>query len=78
MFYDNIGMIHLTVNPVLHPRTKHIEIDHHFVREKVIAGQLHVQHVPSEERLADPFTKGVSTQHFLAARPKLTVLPSPQ
>ncbi|XP_071714860.1 uncharacterized mitochondrial protein AtMg00810-like [Rutidosis leptorrhynchoides] len=44
---DNISAIHLSGNPVQHQRTKHIEMDIHFVREKVARGQVRVLHIPT-------------------------------
>ena len=60
---------------MLHVRTKYVEVDHHFVRDKVVAGQLQVEHVPTAEQLADPLTKPIAVRQFLDVRPKLTVLP---
>lgn len=51
-------------NPVQHQRTKHIEINIHFVREKVARGQVRVLHVPSRYQIADIFTKGLSRVLF--------------
>ncbi|MCI33913.1 copia protein, partial [Trifolium medium] len=47
VYCDNVSAIYLSGNPVQHQRTKHIEMDNHFVREKVVRGQEHVLHVPS-------------------------------
>ena len=38
LFYDNISATYLAANPILHSQTKHVEIDYHFVREKVSNG----------------------------------------
>ncbi|KAK9090466.1 hypothetical protein Sjap_023643 [Stephania japonica] len=47
----------LAQNLVYHARTKHIELDIHYVRDKVLAGQLGIHHVPTQDQLADIFTK---------------------
>ncbi|XP_035829996.1 uncharacterized mitochondrial protein AtMg00810-like [Helianthus annuus] len=48
IYCDNISAIYLSHNPVQHQRTKHVEIDIHFVREKVRLGAVRVLHVPRE------------------------------
>lgn len=62
---DNLSTTYLAANPVLHARTKHIEIDHHFIRDKVMQNRLVVHHLPSEEQLADAMTKALPSQRFL-------------
>ncbi|GKD52131.1 ribonuclease H-like domain-containing protein [Tanacetum coccineum] len=57
VYYDNISVVYLSCNPVQHQCTKHIEIDIHFVRDLVAAGQVRVLHVPSRYQFADIFTK---------------------
>jgi hypothetical protein len=47
VFYDNVSAVYLSTNPVQHQRTKHIEIDLHFVRERVACGDVRVLHVPT-------------------------------
>ena len=64
LYCDNLSAIALTCNPVQHQRTKHIEIDIHFVRERVAKGHLLVQFVSSLEQFADILTKGFSTPLF--------------
>lgn len=64
VYCDNISAVYLSSNPVQHQRTKHIEIDINFVREKVQLGQVCVLHVPSELQYADIFTKGLPTSLF--------------
>ena len=59
VYCDNVSAIYLSGNPVQHQRTKHIEMDIHFFREKVACGQVRVFHVPSRYQIADIFTKGL-------------------
>jgi hypothetical protein len=61
---DNISAISLGSNPVFHSRMKHLQIDYHFVRERVIKGDLLVQHVSSTDQFADILTKGLSSPLF--------------
>lgn len=63
----------MAANPVLHARTKHIELDLYFVREKVLAKTLIVKHTPTHEQTADIFTKALSSSRFLLLRDKLRV-----
>ncbi|GJR97777.1 ribonuclease H-like domain-containing protein [Tanacetum coccineum] len=56
-----------------HQRTKHIEIDIHFVRDLVAAGQVRVLHVPSRYQFADIFTKGLPSALFEEFRSSLSV-----
>jgi histone deacetylase 1/2 len=57
LWYDNLGATYLTANPVFHARTKHIEIDFHFVRERVAKGELDVRFISTNDQVADVFTK---------------------
>jgi hypothetical protein len=58
----------MSSNHVQHRLTKHIEIDIHFVREKVSLGEVRVLHVPSALQFADIMTKGLPSQLFLDFR----------
>ncbi|GJY24320.1 ribonuclease H-like domain-containing protein [Tanacetum coccineum] len=73
VYCDNVNDVYLSTNPVQHQRTKHIEIDIHFVREYVASGQVRVLHVPSRFQYADIFTKGLPTALFLKFRSSLNV-----
>jgi hypothetical protein len=57
---DNQGCIALTKNPTYHSRTKHIDIRHHFIREKVELGEVELQYCQTEEMVADVLTKALS------------------
>ncbi|RVX04761.1 Retrovirus-related Pol polyprotein from transposon RE1 [Vitis vinifera] len=73
---DNQSAIFMAVNPVTRPRSKHIAIDYHFVRELVDKGTLKIDFVPSHLQLADSLTKGATKPQFYIFRSKLSVLPS--
>ncbi|GJY05638.1 ribonuclease H-like domain-containing protein [Tanacetum coccineum] len=64
VYCDNVSAVYLSCTPVQHQRTKHIEIDIHFVRDLVAAGQVRVLHVPSRYQFADIFTKGLPSALF--------------
>ncbi|KAJ8750374.1 hypothetical protein K2173_014289 [Erythroxylum novogranatense] len=59
IFCDNLSALYLTVNPVFHARSKHIELDYHYVRERVALGLLVTKYIPTEQQVADIFTKPV-------------------
>jgi hypothetical protein len=77
VYCDNVSAIYLSGNPVQHQRTKHIEMDIHFVREKVARGQARVLHVPSRHQIADIFTKGLPRVLFDDFRTSLSVREPP-
>src|SRR3954471_4231139 len=70
---DNQSAIFLTANPVSHNRSKHIELDYHFVRELVSSKQLRLQYVPTTQQVADVFTKSLGLPAFTLLRSKLSV-----
>ncbi|RVW21065.1 Retrovirus-related Pol polyprotein from transposon TNT 1-94 [Vitis vinifera] len=56
---DNQAALHIASNPVFHERTKHIEVDCHFIREKIESGCVATSFVNSNDQLADIFTKSL-------------------
>ncbi|KAD3642361.1 hypothetical protein E3N88_31585 [Mikania micrantha] len=77
LWCDNLGATYLSANPVFHARTKHVEVDFHFVREKVAQGHLSVQFISTHDQIADVFTKPLSTDRFTLLRSKLQVANRP-
>jgi hypothetical protein len=64
LWCDNIGAVYLTANPIFHGRTKHVEVDFYFVRERIAEKALDVKIISFEDRLADIFTKALGWQAF--------------
>jgi hypothetical protein len=64
VYCDNISVVYLSTNPVQHQHTKHVKIDLHFVREKVVIDQVHTLHVPTISQFTDIFTKGLPSSVF--------------
>ena len=62
---DNVGAIFIAHTSKNSGRTKHINIKHHFLREYVMDGTVQIKFVWSEENLADPFTKNVSSDSYM-------------
>ncbi|GKD28864.1 ribonuclease H-like domain-containing protein [Tanacetum coccineum] len=73
VYYDNVNAVYISSNPVQHQRTKHKEIDIHFVRDLVAAGQVQVLHVPYRYQYAYIFTKGLPSALFEEFHSRLSV-----
>jgi hypothetical protein len=73
LWCDNIGAISLASNPVFHTRTRHVEVDYHYVREKVVRQELEVGYISTQDQIADIFTKGLSSHRFQLLVDKLPV-----
>jgi hypothetical protein len=77
LWCDNISALALASNPVFHARTKHIEVDYHFVREKILNHDILIKFISTNDQVADVFTKGLSSARFLTLKSKLMVVSSP-
>jgi histone deacetylase 1/2 len=74
LWCGNIGAKYLSANPVFHARTKHIEIDFHFVRERVAQKLLDIRFINSADQLADGFTKPLVAAKVEAFRNDLNLV----
>jgi hypothetical protein len=66
--YDRTSAISVAKNPVLHYKTKHIEVRYHFLRDNVEKGKISLIHVPTHDQLADIFTKPLDQATFTHLR----------
>jgi hypothetical protein len=73
VYCDNVSVVYLSTNPVQHWCTKHVEIDLHFVRERIAVGDVCVIHVPTTSQFADIFTRGLPSSVFSEFRSSLNV-----
>ncbi|GJZ18086.1 retrovirus-related pol polyprotein from transposon TNT 1-94 [Tanacetum coccineum] len=74
IFCDNTSAIAISNNPVLHSRTKHIDIRYHFIRDHILKGDIELHFIPTEYQLADIFTKPLDEPTFTILKAKLGML----
>jgi histone deacetylase 1/2 len=74
LWCDNVGATYLSANPIFHRRTKHVEVDYHFVRERVTNQQLDVRIISSKDQIADIMTKPLPLTSFKKFRHNLHIV----
>ncbi|GKB01459.1 retrovirus-related pol polyprotein from transposon TNT 1-94 [Tanacetum coccineum] len=74
IFCDNTSAIAISNNPVLHSRTKHIDIRYHFIRDHILKGDIELHFIPTEYQLADIFTKTLDEPTFTRLKAELGML----
>jgi hypothetical protein len=72
-----MGAIALASNPIYHSRTKHVEVDYHFICEKVLHKDIAINYISTHDQHADIFTKGLTSACFLFLCDKLMVVAPP-
>ena len=77
LWCDNQSAAALAANPVSHARSKHVELNLHFIRDKVLSQEIQIQYISSIDQVADIFTKHLPSSQFITLCTKLSVVPCP-
>ncbi len=70
---DNQSSVKLTKNLILHAKTKHIEVQYHFIRENILSEEIELTHVSTNEQLVDIFTNPFGRIKFESMRSRLQI-----
>jgi ATP sulfurylase len=73
MYYDNKVAAFIANNSAFHEKTKHIEVDCHFIRDAIASGKITTPYIVTEDQIADAFTKALSKKR-LELSTKLSML----
>jgi hypothetical protein len=74
LWCDNLGATYLSANPTFHARMKHVEVDYHFVRERVTRGLLDIRFISINDQVVDGFTKALATWQLDNFRSSLNLI----
>jgi hypothetical protein len=73
VYCDNVSVVYISTNLIQHQRMKHVEIDLHFVRERVAIGDVRVMYIPTTSQSADIFIKGLPISLFSKFQSSLNI-----
>ena len=76
IYYNNLSSIQLAKNPLFHARTKHIEVHYHFVRERILSGEVELQYVPTDRQNTDIFIEPLGLESCSNSRVRLGCITS--
>ena len=74
LYYDRKAALYVAANPMYHERTKHVEVDCHFIREKIQDGVIKNFHIPTRHQIADFFTKALGKRQFFHLLSKMNLI----
>lgn len=74
LWCDNIGATYLSANPIFHRRSKHVEVDYHFVRERVSTRKIDIRVISTKDQIADIMTKPLPVTSFNSFRRNLNIV----
>jgi hypothetical protein len=74
LYCDNKATINIANNSIQHDRTKHVEIDRHFIKDKLDEGIMCMSFVGIKEQITDVFTKGLSITDFSNVIDKMSMI----
>ncbi|XP_050121429.1 uncharacterized mitochondrial protein AtMg00810-like [Malus sylvestris] len=77
LYCDNLSATYMAANTVFHAHTRHIELDYHFIYERVVVGSHQIRYLPSVDQPADLLTKGLLKSRHQQLRSKLVRPPPP-
>jgi hypothetical protein len=74
LWCDNMGAKYLASNPIFHGRMKHMEVDYHFIRDRVVKKLLDIRFISTDDQVADGFTKALPQQRLVEFQNNLNLI----